>query len=159
MSTATLESILRDMEVMVHIENNLSVFYKQCADRFPENSDFWLGLSKEESYHEKVLSKLAEAMRKRPQHFQVGKPFAPGALRTFVSQIDSNLEKLLTVPVSERDALTMAFHMESTIIEHKYTEIVTTDKVEYSEALAKVAAATKIHKDNLMQRLQLKKKT
>jgi hypothetical protein len=158
MPTATLESVLRDMDVMVNIENNLSVFYKQCAEMFPGNSDFWMGLSKEESYHEKVLSKLKEAIRKRPQYFRVGRPFAPGALRIFVSQIASNLEKLRGGPVSERDALTMAYHMESTIIEHKYTEIINTDKAEYSEALGKVAAATKVHRDNLVNRLQLSKK-
>ena len=54
-----------------------------------------------------------------------------------------------------RDALFMAYHMESTVIEQRYTDILKTEKAQYSEALDKVAAATKIHKGNLVKGLKV----
>jgi len=154
MSSDKLEVILKEIEVMASIESAVARLYSKCAKLFPENSDFWMQLSMEETGHARVLSELAVLMRKLPHEFHPGKTCAPEALQNFLSRINANFEKLDSPAIKERDALLMAYHMESTVIERNYTEIVRTDHWGYAEGLEVLAEASKVHRDKLLKRMQ-----
>lgn len=157
LDSATLEDVRKELEVMIEIENSLSEFYQKCGELYPESKKFWSDLSKDETYHADVLTTLAKATLTRARHFKVGKAFGSGSLGSFLNQVRSNGTKLCSDTVTERDALMIAYHMEATLIEKKYTEVVITDKPEYLGALEKIDAATRIHREKLVARMKLLK--
>ncbi len=158
MAASTLEELRKEMDVMIEIEKSLSAFYDKCADLFPEGGEFWSDMARDEQHHADVLRILAKATLKRARHFEVGKSFGSGSLATFLNQITANRDRLGSDPLKERDALMIAYHMEGTLVEQKYTEVLRTDKPEYMEALEKVVDETKIHKKKLVTRMKLLKK-
>lgn len=157
MAAGTLEHIRKELEVMVEIENSLSEFYQKCAELYPESGEFWSDLSQDEKYHAQVLMTLTKATLTRAKHFEPGKSFGTGSLRTFLNQARANWERLCSSPMTERDVLMIAYHMEATLVEQKYTEVLKTDKPEYLEALEKIVVATKKHREKLVSRMKLLK--
>lgn len=154
----TLEELRKEIEVMIDIEKSLSAFYSKCAELFPEGAEFWSDLSKDEQHHANVLKTLAKATVKRAKHFGVGKSFGSRSLLTFLNQTRANLDRLGNDPLKERDALMIAYHMEGTLVEQKYAEVLKTDKPEYVKALEKIVDETKTHKEKLVTRMKLLKK-
>jgi len=152
-STDSLEMVFKKIEIMAGIETALARLYKKCAGLFSESYDFWTELSRDEIDHASVLSELAELMRKMPDKFRPGKTFAPKALENFASRIQANMEKLDSPAVTERDALLMAYHMESTMIDRNYTEVVETDHRAYTEGLEILAEASKAHRDRVLKKM------
>lgn len=154
MSAQKLEVVLKEIEVMAAIEIAIARLYKKCAELFHESTDFWTELSMEETGHAQVLSELAGLMRELPHEFRPGKTCAPGALRNFVSRINANFEKLDNPAITERDALLMAYQMESTVIDRNYTEVVETDHLGCAAGLQELAEASEIHRDKLISRMR-----
>jgi rubrerythrin len=157
-AAATLEELRREIEVMIDIEKSLSSFYEKCAELFPQDAEFWSDLSKDEQHHANVLKTLAKATLKRARHFEVGKSFGSGSLVTFLNQVRANLARLDCDPLKERDALMIAYHMEGTLVEQKYAEVLKTDKPEYVNVLEKILDETRMHKKKLVARMKLHKK-
>jgi hypothetical protein len=148
-----MDEVIRTVDALVQVEKTVGEFYGNCSECFPDDADFWSKLAREEFLHSDVLTKLHALIIRKPHRFQPGKPFPLAALRTFISQIHSDREKLIAGTMTMYDALVAAYHIERTIIEYKYLEVIKTEKPEYREALATLEAATEKHRGKIKKKM------
>ncbi|MBI5248006.1 MAG: hypothetical protein HY912_00805 [Desulfomonile tiedjei] len=154
MSEDSLEDVIRTISVMIEVEKTVGHFYRSCSEVFFQDSDFWKRLSDEEALHADVLAQLARMIARKPHKFEPGKLFSTTALRTFISRILSDSERLKNGDLTMHNALLVAYHLETTIIEYGYTRIVGTDEPKYLEALENLEAATIKHRGRIKDKMQ-----
>ncbi len=154
MATDRFRETLEALEIMKDLEKLVAEFYELCARSFGHSHAFWMELAREETQHSAAISALADHMTKKPDQFSPGEPFALPALRTFHSKVRSDIQKLHQGALTEKDSLFIAYHIENTVIEAKYTEIVATTDKYYSEILARLTAAEIDHRDRVVKRMK-----
>jgi hypothetical protein len=154
MSEQNLDDVLRAMDLMAEAETLVCQFYRCCSEAFCDDRDFWNRLAQEEEHHSKVLRKLYEIIQRKPQEFAVGKVSPRAALHTFMGRVASDTEKLRSGRLTRKDALTTAYHIESTVIENKYTEIIVTKNEKYLASLDNLMKAEVNHKDRIVKRMK-----
>jgi rubrerythrin len=140
-----LTNVIQLIRLMIEAELAASEFYENCAAIYVHDSDFWMGLSKDEALHAEVLTKLSKMIQRKPHEFEPGKLLSSAALKTFTSRIRSDCEKLMSGTLNMQNTLMTAYHIETTAIEAGYTEIIKTENPKYIEALAKLSAAEVKH--------------
>lgn len=154
MAEDSLEDVLKIISVMIEVEKTVGSFYQSCAEVFLRDSDFWTSLADEESLHADILAQLSKMIARKPHRFEPGKLFSSAALRTFISRILSEKERLSNGTLTMQNALMVAYHLETTIIEYGYTKIIETDESKYLKALEKIDSATVRHKGKIHEKLQ-----
>jgi|GEM_PF-1944611 hypothetical protein len=140
-----IADLIRTISELAQVEQTVGEFYSSCSALFQHDSSFWLSLSKEEFLHAAVLTKLSQMIAHKPHEFEPGQMFPPAAIRTFIARIRSDTEKLMAGTLNMYEALLVAYHIEATILESNYTEVVETKNPEYLKALDNLAAATVRH--------------
>ena len=154
MSSADLETLMNLMRTMIEAENTVSEFYRACSEKFSESEQFWLDLANEESTHADMLSIIANTVKRRPEEFQMGKSMPRAAVKSFINRVSDALAKLRAGHMSEDGAISVAFHIESTFIEQKYTEAISTQNEKYLATLEKLQAAEEQHKLRIAHRMK-----
>lgn len=154
MSDQSLQDAIDVMKLMEEAENTCASFYQTCSEMFAHDKDFWTQLAREEFHHAGVLVKLSELVRRKPQEFQVGKLSPLSALRSFISRVQLDHEKLHSGSLSEKGALMAAYLIESTVVEHKYMEVIQTQNSGYLTALEKLMKAEVNHKARIQARMK-----
>jgi hypothetical protein len=153
MTERGIDEVIHTVDALVQVEKTVGEFYGCCSEIFPDESDFWLKLARDEFLHSDVLAKLHALIIRKPHRFMQGNPFPIGALRTFISQVHADREKLMTGALTMHDALVAAYHIERTIIEYKYLEVIKTEKPEYLEALSNLETATFKHREKIKKKM------
>ncbi|HMK34774.1 MAG TPA: hypothetical protein VK463_06890 [Desulfomonilaceae bacterium] len=148
-----IDEVIQTVDALVQVEKTVGEFYGSCSEVFTQDSEFWLKLARDEFLHADVLVKLHEMITRKPHKFGPGKPFPIAALRTFIAQVDSERAKLMAGTLTMYDALVAAHHIERTIIEYKYLEVIKTEKSEYLEALDNLAVATAEHRKRIKKKM------
>lgn len=154
MQQEALQELVQTLDAMSELEKTVGEFYKECAAFFQFDSQFWLSLSQEEAVHSDVLAKLSQMIRRKPYEYEPGKLSSASALRTFISRIHSDRESLKTGTLTMYTALLAAYHMETTLIEYSYTEVVRTTNSKCLEALEKLSAACVIHRGKIKTKME-----
>jgi hypothetical protein len=147
MADQSLDNAIEVMKLMVEAETTCADFYQACSEVFYHDKDFWDQLVKEESHHAGVLVKLSELVTRKPQELEVGKLSPLSALRSFISRVQSDHQNLDRGVLSEKGALMAAYLIESTVVEHKYMEVIKTQNRGYLTALKNLMKAEVNHKD------------
>jgi hypothetical protein len=153
MTELSLKNCLEAMDLMVQAELAVADFYLGCLERFPENVSFWSVLAKEELAHADVIAKLAELVRIQPDEFTVGNSIPLTAINSFTSRIQSHVDKVRHGELTEKDAFLIAYHIESTVIELSYVEVINTNNQEYLSLMNDVVADTMKHKKRVVKKL------
>jgi len=158
MTDHSLQDAVEVMNLMVEAEKTCAAFYQACSEAFSHDKDFWTQLAKEEVHHAGVLVKLSDVVSRKPQEFEVGKLSPLTALRGFISRVQSDHQKLHGGSLSEDGALMAAYHIESTVVEQKYTEVIRTQNSNYLAALEKLTKAEINHKARIQEKMKARKK-
>jgi hypothetical protein len=145
--------LIRTIDALAQVEQTVGEFYRSCAEIFRHDSDFWHRLSNDEFLHAAVLKKLSKMIERKPNEFEPGQMFPPAAKRTFIARILSDSEKLMAGTLTMYDALLVAYHIEATMLESNYTEVVETKNPEYIKALDNLAAATVQHSHRIKKKM------
>jgi hypothetical protein len=153
-----LADVIRTIDALAQVEQTVGEFYHRCSAVFLHDSDFWLRLSNDEFLHAAVLTKLSQMIVRKPHEFEPGQMFPPAAKRTFIARILSDSEKLMAGTLTMYDALLVAYHIEATMIESNYTEVVETKNPEYIKALDNLAVATVQHSHRIKKKMNQYKK-
>ena len=101
-----------------------------------------------------MLSIIANTVKKKPEEFQSGKSMPRAAVKSFINRVNGAMAKLRADQMSEDGAISVAFHIESTFIEQKYTEVISTQNKKYLATLAKLQAAETEHKTRIAHRMK-----
>jgi hypothetical protein len=69
------------------------------------------------------------------------------ALKGFITKIRFDLNKVKGGRLSETSALNIAYHIESTFVEHRFSKAIRTDSSEFTEVLENIALLEERHKE------------
>ncbi len=158
MQEEALQELVQTLDTMSELEKTVGEFYKECAGFFRFDSQFWLNLSEDEALHAGVLAKLCQMIKRKPQEYGPGKYSPRAALKTFISQIRSDRQRLKDGTLTTHDALLAAYHMETTIIECGYTEVVETTNSKCLEALKNLTVASVVHRGKIKTKMETYRK-
>ena len=154
MEEAVLRDLLSTLKIMAEAEKTVGGFYKSCAEFFQHDADFWSKLADEEFIHADVLTRLSKMVTRKPNEYEPGKLPSVAALRTFISRLHSDRERLKNGTLTMHDALLAAYLIEMTVIECNYTEVVQTTNSKCLEALENLAIATVQHRGRIKDKMQ-----
>jgi hypothetical protein len=154
MQEQALRDLVQTMDTMSELEKTVGEFYRECAGFFRFDAAFWMRLAEEEALHAEVLVKLCQMMKRKPHEYMPGKQSPTAALRTFISRIQSDRQRLKDGTLTMHDALLAAYHIETTIIECNYTEVVETSNSKCMEALKNLSDASVLHKGRIQTQME-----
>jgi hypothetical protein len=155
-----ISNSLKALDVMVEAESTVAEFYSLCSERFTEHTQFWGSLAKEELAHAEVIRKLIQLVCIQPAQFTAGKSTPLDAIKAFIARTHSNIEGMQRGDLPEEKALLIAYHIENTVIEAQYADVVSTENEEYKALLGQVLADTLRHKESVLGKIRdLKKAT
>ena len=147
MTPRTIQDVLLVMNEMVSLELALAELYQACSEQFPEDKNFWLAIRHQEELHAKLIKELAELIASHPQQFNFGRPFNSTAINTTLSSVKNYTESVRNGLLERKRALFMARDIENSVLEAKYSEIVSTDNAEFRKIIERITNDTKAHKN------------
>jgi hypothetical protein len=80
------------------------------------------------------------------------------AIKAFIGRTQSNTENMRRGELPEEKALLIAYHIENTVIEAQYADVVSTENEEYKALLDQVIADTLRHKESVLGKIRDLKK-
>ena len=146
MTSPALDQTLETLELMARAEETIERLYETCAGLWKENGDFWQDLAGEEKSHAEIIRTMAAMLVGNPGHFQAGRPFSAGVLKTFISGIEHQIESVKRTAVPEVNAMRIALDIEQALIEARYAEVVKTDDRHFQDLANEIVRETAIHR-------------
>ncbi|MCX5810379.1 MAG: hypothetical protein NTX36_13605, partial [Proteobacteria bacterium] len=125
-----------------------------CAVTWKEDSEFWLDIWKDEIKHTEYIKRIIEIVSKTPERFEKGRPFNVFVIETTVTGVRSKIEKIKKGEIEKNSLLLFASDLEKGYLEDKYSEIVSTDDIEYKTLMQRVVDDTGKHKDKIVQKIK-----
>ena len=159
MTSPALDQTLETLEMMARAEEAIERLYETCAGLWKESEDFWQGLAGEEKCHAEIIRTMAAMLAGNPEHFQAGRPFSAGVLKTFISGIEHQIESVTHTVVPEVNAMRIALDIEQALIEARYAEVVKTDDRHFQDLANEIVRETAVHRrlvDKKIAQLQAK---
>ncbi len=156
MLTQDYNNLMERLNLMIECELAVAEFYGKCSQAFEKDKSFWDNLAKEEAQHAKIITRLSEAVKKAPQQFQIGKSFPHAALKTFISGIRTNLEKLASGGITEHQAFIIARDIEYALIEQQYVQVIKTDNAEFQKEINGIMGAEHEHKRRVEEKTRIR---
>ena len=135
------------MDEMVALELALAELYHACGEQFAEDKNFWLAIQHQEELHATLIKELAELIKAHPQEFNFGRPFNSVAIKTTLTSVKNYTESVHKGLLERKRALFMARDVENSVLEAKYSEIVSTDNIEFQKIIARITKDTLAHKN------------
>ncbi len=157
MNVTDIEKITTVLESMIQYELTLSDFYKQCADIWTEDQAFWQNLAQAEVGHAENIQKIREIIVKKPERFELGRPFNPIVLNTAMAGLKDIAGHLASGAFSFEKTLIIARDIEESILESHYAEIVKTADLDYQTLMKGILSQTYEHKKIIQERIEQKK--
>lgn len=144
------EKSIKIVEMLAKNEEAVSRLYSAYADRFPEYKDFWSELAVDEIDHASELRKLCEIASSGSLYINEGR-FNTTAISTFSSYLEKESEPDRVKASSLINALSVAMHIEESLIERKFFDVFEADSAELKHTLSNLASETARHLEKVRQ--------
>jgi rubrerythrin len=154
MNTADIEKLNKTMDSMAQYELLLSEFYKQCAETWTKDKEFWLEIAHQEVHHADNIRMMQEIITKKPWRFEAGRPLNPAAITTVITYLQDVSKRLIAGEFCYEKLLIIAMDIEKSILEAHYSEIVKTQDVEYQTLMKRILEETHDHHQLIQQKLE-----
>ncbi|MHC4518628.1 MAG: ferritin family protein [Planctomycetota bacterium] len=125
-------------------EQAIGRLYKTYAQRFPEQAEFWSGLSREEDQHAKWIDTLQAEIRDDPTSL-VANRFPAEAIEHSIAFVAKLITKANSPDFTPLNAVSAALNLEQGLLENKYFEAFETDKAEVKRLLASLRDEAHAH--------------
>jgi len=139
---------------MGELELAIGELYQTCGQLWPEHKKFWMDMGQAEFKHADDIGRMSKIISERPENFELGRSFSPNAIKTFISGVKSNIQRLKKKESSEINALFMARDIEQSYLESKYVEITKTEDKEFRSLTSGIYSDTVLHRDYLNKRIR-----
>ncbi len=149
-----LKTILDALKVMKEFELTVAEFYRTCHSLWPEDEALWKNLEQAEIRHAETADKMISILSERPNFFEPNRLFNPTAIRTSISGIRGDIERLKKREIPKDKILFIARDLEQSAIESKYFEIVKGGDVEFQDMMEELRIDTMAHRDELNKRIE-----
>jgi len=138
------ETQLKVIKLLAEHEKAISQLYKEYAQKFPEQKDFWSKIAAEEIEHASWIFKLRSQAKEGSLYFKEGR-FKVEAIETSLEYVKSQTVEAQNKKISAKNALSVARDLESGLIEKKFFEVFEPDCREIKQVLLDLAIATREH--------------
>ena len=133
------------VEAMARHEEAIAALYKAYADKFPDDQDFWMGLSDEELHHAQWLRKLRDLIMKGMAKLNEGR-FKVEPIERSIKYIEGYTRQAKNEEMTMLSALSVASDIEHALLEKKFLEIYTSDDERVAKTIETLQAATNAHR-------------
>jgi len=144
------------LDDLCRLESALAEFYGAVAERRPSDTEFWIGLQKEERQHEACIRRMIALVSTHRERFTANRPFSPAAIRTFLGYVGATTQRLKRgeIPTGdERPVLALARDMEQSVIESRFHEVARSSDLDYQTLVRQVMEETVAHRSRIVARL------
>ncbi len=152
------QDMFRVMGLMADLEMKVSEFYRECADRWPRDKEFWSSLEQDEISHSGSLRKMADILLARPERFEAHRPYNPASISLALAGVQDHLQKLKQGQIQAGNILFVARDVEQSLLETKPGEVLKTDDGECAAVLRQITSQTEVHKSKLEKKILEQKK-
>ena len=147
----TTSEILKNMG---ELELAIGELYQTCGQLWPEHKEFWMDMGQAEFKHADNIDRMSKIISERPEDFELGRSFSPIAIKTFISGVKSNIQRLKEKESSEINALFLAHDIEQSYLESKYVEITKTEDKEFKSLTSGIYSDTVFHREYLNKKIR-----
>jgi hypothetical protein len=157
MKPCNLEELLELLKIMAQFEISISILYKLCSGKWREDADFWLSINKDEIKHSENVKKMADILKKRIGSgaiFKYNRPFTINSVQNAINNVMQTIERVKKEELSPQKILSIAWDIENSALERKYSEIVKTDDIEYQTLSATIDEETQMHRNKIEAKLK-----
>ena len=140
----TTEAAVREIDLLKEHEKVIGRLYAAYADRFPQDRDFWLGLSQEEDQHAHWIESLQA--RKGPDcGVLVLNRFPLEAISHSIDYVNGLIDEADRADLTPIKALSAALNLEQALLENRYFEVFASDSADIRRVLEMLAQGTTAH--------------
>lgn len=132
------------LTVLKEHEELLAELYKVYAEKFEEDRDFWMELSREEVYHAGWLGNLQDEIGDCPDAMVVER-FPVTAVENSIEYVKRQIAKAAERDFTHVNALSIAMNLEVGLLENKYFEVLVGDHPRVKQVLQLLAQSTREH--------------
>ena len=141
------------IEKLMANESAISRLYRQFAETFPQDRDFWNTISQEELMHASWIEKL----RDRAKEGEIGS--GPTTIRTVavensIKYIDSLSEKCRKGTITRLNAYALAFDIEKSLLEKNFLSVFSIGPGKYKDLSDKLINETRLHMEKISEALK-----
>jgi hypothetical protein len=140
------------LDELVLWEEKAKALYVRYAELFPTDNDFWVGLSREEDAHAKMLKSLKTLLNQGTVLWNIGK-FKKEHIHAEVEMIETALTESAKARVSAKDAIEWATRIEKSFVDSKFYEVVKSESKEFQKVAEVLTKGTKIHVKRLQDKI------
>jgi hypothetical protein len=149
-----VKNISSTLEVMAELEEAISKFYLTAGDLWEEDRAFWSALAQAELTHAEDIRKMADILNRIPREFEIGRPLASAGIRTVISGVQNNIQKMRKGEITKKQFLFIARDIEQSLLESRYAEILKTKDPDYQQLVYDVSSQTEAHKALLARKIE-----
>lgn len=113
------DAVVASLELLVRCKEAIGEYYRVCAEAWPADRGFWLGLADDEATHAARLELLGERARDDGVSARVDRLFPRAALETFVAGVVQVRARVLDGRVTRGAALALSQDFERSLIESR----------------------------------------
>ena len=139
------------LQAMINIEKTIGKLYQVYSTIF-DNKDFWLGLSREEEGHAKVIADLSAKVDKEPIYVDDNR-FKLAPINFFIKSVEDKIQQAQDGSVNIIDALGAAWNIENALIEKECYQIYQADSEDFKSMLEALRLGTEVHINRVKQEL------
>ncbi|HPR50834.1 MAG TPA: hypothetical protein PLU81_03555 [Deltaproteobacteria bacterium] len=132
------------IEKLMANETAISGLYRQFAETFPQDADFWKSISQEELMHASWIEKLRDVEQKG----EIGQgttTIRVTAIESSIKYIDSLTEKCRRGEIERVNAFALAYDIENSLLEKKFLSVFAFGSGTYKGLSDKLVDETKQH--------------
>jgi len=139
---------------MADFELAVADLYRMCSQVWLADKEFWADMEQAELKHAENIHKIGKTVLEKPELFELAHPMRFVALRTSISGIKWNMERIRKKDLSEKNMFFIARDLEQSALEAKYAEILKTDDSDSKSLINEVLSDTVAHRERLDEKIR-----
>ena len=147
------DQLVESLQALVRLELAVGELYQSCAERWPDDGQFWLEVARQEMLHARAIERMLSLIALNPGNFAPLKAIRVKAVDTIISGIESRTEQVRSGQLSINNALHIAVDLENSIMENKFYATVQTTDPAFRTICGEIMAQTKDHKSHFENRI------
>lgn len=135
---------LECLGLMAQNEEGVAQLYQVYSQKFPGHQEFWLKLAQEEKEHANIIRGIVPHIQRGTVLLKENR-FEKEAIQSFLKYLGEEINKATSGQLLPINALSIAFHIEKSLIEGKYFTIFEGDDPRLKELLDDLRVSTQDH--------------
>ena len=136
---------------LVEIENLANELYTFFAQKFPEESEFWLAIAREEKDHAAIIHMLGAGVAEGQTSFD-DRAFTLEEIEAAVEWARDKVVGAKQGNINMEEALSLSFEFEKNLLDRSFFEVFVPETKSVKDFISGVVEATKRHRDSLKKK-------